>query len=74
MIITMIIMIIMIIVIIVMIIVISIILTWTLGDACMEGGEVDERIGGDEKVGEEAAGKYHRQLSLFMMVVADIDS
>ena len=40
----------------------------------MEGGEVDERIGGDEKVGEEAAGKYHRQLSLFMMVYADIDS
>ena len=67
-------MIIMIIVIIVMIIVISIILTWTLGDACMEGGEVDERIGGDEKVGEEAAGKYHSRLSLFMMVVADIDS
>ena len=70
-------MIIMIIVIIVMIIVISIILTWTLGDACMEGGEVDERIGGDEKVGEEAAGKYHRQLPLlswFMMVHADIDS
>ena len=67
-------MIIMIIVIIVMIIVISIILTWTLGDACMEGGEVDERVGGDEKVGEEAAGKYHRQLSLFMMVCADIDS
>ena len=52
-------------------IVIIIILTWTLGDACMEGGEVDERIGGDEKVGEEAAGKYHRRLSLFMMVYAD---
>ena len=51
-----------------------IIFTWTLGDACMEGGEVDERIGGDEKVGEEAAGKYHSRLSLFMMVYADIDS
>ena len=55
-------MIIMIIVIIVIIIVITIntmiiIFTWTLGDACMEGGEVDERVGGDEKVGEEAAGK-----------------
>ena len=34
-----------------------IIFTWTLSDARMEGGEVDERIGGDEKVGEEAAGK-----------------
>ena len=50
------------------------ILTWTLGDARVEGGEVDERIGGDEKVGEEAAGKYHRQLSLFMMVHGDINS
>ena len=57
-----------------MIIVIIIVLTWTLGDARMEGGEVDERVGGDEKVGKEAAGKYHRQLSLFMMDSADIDS
>ena len=62
------------IILIIMIIVIIIILTWTLGDARMEGGEVDERIGGDEKVGEEAAGKYHRQFSLFMMVYADINS
>ena len=62
------------IILIIMIIVIIIILTWTLGDARMEGGEVDERVGGDEKVGEEAAGKYHSRLSLFMMVYADIDS
>ena len=59
---------------IIMIIVIISVLTWTLGDARMEGGEVDERIGGDEKVGEEAAGKYHRQYSLFMMIYDDIDS
>ena len=35
--------------------IIALSVTWALGDAGVEGGEVDEGVGGDEEVGEKAA-------------------